>query len=103
MAETVYVLNDNILEVDGLVNAATSKYINDATVTVTLVNKDNEDVIGAVNLTLDYVSDGRYRTTLADTLLLTAQDFYTAKVTADGGAGLKGYWEIAVLAETRTS
>lgn len=100
----LFIGNDNRLLLTGLQNKASGSYINDATPTVTLVDKDGADVSGAVGVALGYIasSSGNYAGTLPDTLSLTEYAHYTAKVTADAGAGLKGYWELAVQAVRRT-
>lgn len=103
---TLYVGNDNVLTLSGLQNSVDDSYINNATVTVTLVDSDGNSVSGETwPVTLSYVSgsDGNYRATLADTISASADTAYRARVTADGGAGLKGYWEIPVYAVKRTS
>lgn len=105
MASALYVGNDNVLEVDGLKNAVADTYINNATVSVILVDKNGEQVEGDTwPKTMDYVadSDGKYRCTLKDTLSLSPMEAYTATITADGGADLKGYWEFALRSATRT-
>lgn len=103
----LYISNDNLLTLVGLQNEATSAYLNSATVAVTLVDSDGTEVAGGTwPLTMSYVggSDGNYRATLPDTLTgLTNNDALTAQVSANGGAGLGGYWEIALTAKTRTS
>ena len=100
-----YVANDNVLTLEGLQNAVTDAYINDATVTVTLYEADHStEVTGETwPLTMDYVSgsDGNYRATLADTLSLSANDRYYADVSADGGTGLKGFWTTQLVAIRR--
>lgn len=105
MAGAIYLSNDNLLEIDGLKNTATDAYINNATVTATLVDEGGTAVVGETwPITLSYVSgsDGKYRGTLKDTLSLTAGLGYTAQITADGGADLKGYWEFPLRSAVRT-
>ncbi len=104
MTELVFQANDNILELDGLKNDATSAFINDATVTVTLVDSDDVNVTGQTwPTTMLYVaaSDGIYRATLQDVITLVPDARYTAKVTANGGAGLLGFFELPVVARIR--
>lgn len=107
MSLTLYLGNDNVLTLVGLQNDISAAYLNAATVTVTLVDSDGTEISGETwPLTMTYVatSDGNYRATLPDTLTgLTAADALTAKVSADGGAGLQGYWEVPVLAAVRTT
>lgn len=106
MAEIVYVANDNVLELTGLKNAVADDYIDDATVTVTLVDSAGNEVAGETwPLIMGYVaaSDGDYRVTLPYGLDLSAGRSYTAQITADGGLGLRGYWALPVHAKRRTS
>ena len=104
MTELVYQANDNILELDGLKNDATGAFINDATVTVTMVNSSDVEVTGQTwPTTMLYVaaSDGIYRATLQDVIVLVEDARYIAKVTANGGAGLLGFFELPVVARIR--
>ena len=96
MAEIIFLANDNIIMLAGMKNVTTDSYINDATVTVTLVDPDGVDVPGVVDMEMPYVtdSDGDYTALLVDTLDLDSRRIYLAKVTADGGDGLKWYGEI---------
>lgn len=102
----VLVGNDNVLTVDELKNDVSGEYINGAVVTVTLVDSDGNNVAGDTwPKTLPYVaaSNGKYRATLKDTLSLTHNSEYMAKVAADAGTDLQGYWELELVARTRTS
>lgn len=105
MSLTLYISNDNVLTLVGLQNSVSAAYLNAATVTVTLVDSEGTDIAGETwPVSMAYVasSDGNYRATLVDTLTgLTDADVVTAKVTADGGAGLNGYWEVPLTAATR--
>lgn len=101
---TVYVSNDNLIEVDGLQNAASDAYITSVTsATFTLVDSSGNDVTGAVDIALSYVSgsNGKWRGTLADTVSLTAAAKYTCNISINAGAGLQGEWSVPVRAETR--
>lgn len=106
MALKIYLLNDNILQLEGLQNYATGDYLTSATVTVTLVDSDGVDVVGETwPLTMIYVSgtDATYRCTLSDSLSLTKWSRYRAQITADAGSGLRGYWEPDLIAHRRPS
>lgn len=105
-AKAIYLSNDHLLEVRGLKNIAADEYIDDATVTVTLVDEEGAEVSGqSWPLTLSHVagSDGIYRGTLTDSLSLTVDLEYTAQITASGGSNLAGYWEIPLRAAIRAS
>lgn len=109
MALTLYVgANDNLLTLIGLQNDVTDAYLNSATVSVTVIDADNNNLSGVSwPLTMSYVtsSNGNYRATLTDTLSATLSSgaSLTAKVTANAGAGLSGYWEIPITTATRTT
>lgn len=101
--DVIYVANDNLLELQGLQNAATAAYVNTATVTATVVDKNGANVAGqSWPLTLGYVaaSNGNYRGTLEDTLSLAANEDYIARV-AVSGAGLTAFFEHPLLAAKR--
>ena len=105
MSATIYISNDNLLEVRSLYDEGADAYVNDATVTVTLEDIAGTEIVGETwPLSLSYVSasNGIYQATLADTLTLTAGTKVVAKVTADGGAGKKGYWEKTLTVANRT-
>jgi hypothetical protein len=98
---SLIVETDNLIELDGLQDQSTSAYINDATVTVTLLDSSGSEVAGETwPLTMGYVaaSNGKYRATLADTLSLSPNKRYQAKVVADGGSGKKRTWYHATSA-----
>ena len=106
MTQIAFVGNDNILELDALKNEAAGTFLNSATVTVTVVDSAGTEVASQTwPATLSYVSssDGKYRATLEDVAAFVDGSKYTAKVSADGGAGLKGYWELPLRAQTRVS
>ncbi len=90
------ILSDNVVELSGLKNEITGAFINNATVTAKVVDRNGVDVAGqSWPVTLTYVSssDGVYRGTLSDSMSLARFDLYTVQVTASAGAGLQQYWE----------
>ncbi len=104
-ALSLKISNDNYLTLSGLQDALdTANYINDAVVTVTIVDADGGELAGETwPLTMSYVSasNGVYRVKLPYTLSgLTDNDLLTAQITATGG-GLRGYWAVPVQAEDR--
>jgi len=102
--QLIYEGNDHILELVGLQGVATGDYENAATVTVTLKDSSGVEVSGqAWPTTMTYVtgSNGRYRATLEDVLVLTSGSSYTAIIEADAGSGLKGKWELDLKCQTR--
>lgn len=100
----IYYGNDHVLELADLTNEVTGAPINNATVTVSLVDSAGVAVTGdTFPKTMSYVtsSDGLYRTTLLDTLNLTRNARYVAKISANGGGGLQGYWEKDLICKVR--
>ncbi len=103
-SQVLFKLNDMVLELQGLKDVVADAFINDATVTVTLVDKDGTQVVGETwPLTMTYVSasDGIYRATLKDTLTVTLGEIYIAQVSANGGAGLQGRWDLPIAVKER--
>lgn len=101
---TIYLGNDNVLEVTDLTNEVTGDMISSATVTVTLTDESGVTVVGdTFPKTMEYVagSNGVYRTTLIDTLTLARNARYIAKISANGGGGLMGYWEKDLICKVR--
>jgi len=86
-AEQIYLETDNIVWVRGLKDQVTGSYVNDATITATLYDKDDQVVSGAENLPVPYVngSDGDYAGAIPHTVSLTAGEAYTVKVTVTKG------------------
>lgn len=100
----LYVGNDHILEVHHLKNELTGEYLDSATVSVTLVDSEGDEVAGDTwPKAMSYVTDsnGIYRATMVNELVLTAGARYTAQLTADAGAGLRAYWELECVARDR--
>ena len=105
MSLTLYIDNDNVIELSSLKNFITDAYINDATVTATLYDTDDVEVVGQTwPLTLAYAAatDGIYRGVLEyDLSVDIAGSMYIAKVDVDAGSGLIAHFEARVMAVTR--
>ncbi|TIN84352.1 hypothetical protein [Mesorhizobium sp.] len=100
----VYVGNTNVIELSGLKSAVEGTFVNDASVTVTVKDKDGANVSGqSWPADMAYVasSDGLYRGILEDDLALTEGEAYVAHVDADAGANRVGHWEFNFKARTR--
>jgi hypothetical protein len=100
----LHVGNDAILEVQNLKNELSGASLNAATVTVTLVDADGEQVTGDTwPKTMAYVagSNGTYRCTLVYGLGLVDGERYTAQITANAGAGLRAVWDMECVARPR--
>ena len=101
MIGSLIIGSDNIIQLDQLTDQSDGSYMNAATVTVTLLERDGTEVAGDTwPLSMAYVSasDGRYTATLLDTLTLISNKRYQAKVVADGGSGKKRTWYHGVTA-----
>lgn len=100
----IYEGNDMTIEVRGLRNEVTGDNLNSATVAVTLTDANDVEVSGeSWPLAMTYVtgSNGVYRATLPDTLVLADRARYTATITADAGAGLRAKWSEELLCRLR--
>ncbi len=95
MAEVIFFLNDNVIELSGLKDEITQAELNAATVTVTLEDNNGVEVTGETwPLTMVALgSGGIYRATLVDTLGVTLLEQYVAIVDVDSG-GIKAKWSI---------
>ena len=102
----LYIDNDNLLSVTGLKNASSGSYMNDATVTATLVDSTGTTVTGQTfPVTLSYVADtdGNYQATLEDALSLNEGSVYTATISATTSSGLSASWQMTMKAIKRTA
>ena len=92
---------DNIIQVDALTDQDDGSYLNAATVTVTLMDAAGDEVTGETwPLSMPYVSasNGRYKATLSDVLVLVPNKRYQAVIVADAGASKKRTWYFGVNA-----
>lgn len=90
MTEKIYISSDNLLTVDALYDSVAGDYVNDATVTATVVDRGGNEVSGqSWPVTLSYValSDGKYQGVLADSMSVSKGKTYEVRVSVDGGAG----------------
>ncbi len=80
---TLYVGSDNLVTVDKLMNQRTGAYVNNAAVTVNLLDAGLQNVEGGQGLVLEYVadSDGKYQGVLPYSLSLTSGATYYLDVT----------------------
>lgn len=98
--------NDNLLEIIGLQNAATSAYINSgATVRVTVKDRAGVSVGGAtwpLDLTYVAASNGNWRVTLPATVLLLKNQDYVAEISAVVSGGPTAAWSFPFTCIERT-
>ena len=104
MALTIFIANNNTIELAGLTNSATEVVDTAATVEVTLQDSSGVDVVGQTwPASMPHVAAGLYRATLDYDLVLTHNDSYVAVVDAVGTGGEVGHWELSARAKNRTS
>ncbi len=80
--------------------------INNATVTVTIKDANENEVSGVTfPLAMDYVagSDGVYRATVDKALSTTEDAEYTAEITVVASSGRDGFWKVPFTAKRRES
>lgn len=100
---SLYVGNDNLIELDELKNDAADTFVNDAVVTCTMRDSDGVEISGeSWPLSMAYVSgsDGKYRATLDDGLVVSVGDVVTVQVDAVGDS-LTAQWIDTVEAMAR--
>jgi hypothetical protein len=101
---TAFVANTNLLDLVGLQSASDSQYVNDASVSVTVVDSKGVEVTGATwPLTMSYLaaSKGNYRAALPAVISFVAGREYTAVVSVDAGNGNIGQWNFRFYPATR--
>lgn len=104
MDAQLYIGNDQTIEVTGLIDEVSGSYLNGATVTASVKTLAGANVSGqSMPIALSYVaaSNGNYRGTLEDGLVLTDGTFYVIEVSADAGSDLIALWHKQVPAQYR--
>lgn len=92
MIRVVLTGSDNILSVDGVFDIINNNFLNFATVSVTIFDSDNAEVVGIVwPVVLDYIpnSEGDYIGVLSDDAVFAIGQVYRANVIIDAGVGLR--------------
>jgi hypothetical protein len=103
--DVIFTDTDTLYRVSGVFNQQTEAYVNDAVVTLTLLDDADVEVGGQPGgwpLTLDYIaeSDGDYRGTVSDAITAVAGTTGTAVVEIDGD-GLQTTLRLPVSYEER--
>lgn len=104
MNASLLIGNDQTLEVTGVQDEISGAYQNSKTVTATVKNIIGVEVSGqSWPLTLSYVADsnGDYRGTLEDGLVLVNGKNYIIEITVDAGSDLIAFWRWTVPATYR--
>ncbi len=99
--EVLAINSDNLVRLDGLTNASSGAYINNATVTFVLLDSNGATVTSG-NLTFVAASNGRYEGTISHTVSLTLNAFYTLQITSVGG-GFQIYRQCQCIAKYRST
>jgi hypothetical protein len=104
MTDILYVDNDNLVVLDGLKNAATDAYINNATVNLTAIrNSAGTTVSGETfpkSMTYVSASNGKYQASVDKAMVIVPGQNYTAVIDV-GSSGIDGHWELLLICRTR--
>jgi hypothetical protein len=102
MVDIYYIGNDNLIELTGMRDAVQGLFLNDAAVTLTLVDAETDtEVAGQIwPETMLYVEDsnGDYHLTLEYDLVVEESQHLIAKVEATAGVGLHLSLRLPVIA-----
>jgi hypothetical protein len=100
-----YVDNTNLVELKGLKSATEESFINDAVVTLTVLDSDGEEVAGqtwpVVMEAVGTDGEGDYQAVIEHDAELVAGQEYTAVIEANAGENRRGQWEFAFTPKTR--
>jgi hypothetical protein len=100
--EVLAINSDNLVRLDGLTNASTGAYVNNATVTFSLLDAGGNILIANSSMSFVASSNGRYEGTIPYTTVLTLNAFYMLQITAIGG-GFRVFRQIQCIAKYRSS
>ena len=102
--DVLYLDNDNNAWIEGLKNAVSGAFVNDATcVIVEVLDAAGAQVSNTANISMTYktASDGEYYGKLPYTVSLTEDEEYTVRVRATDGNGNRAEWRRKVRARYR--
>lgn len=99
--EVLAIGSDNLVRLDGLTNASSGAYVNNATVTYVLKDNTGATLIGSTTMAYVAASNGRYEGTVPYTTALTLNAFYTLEITATG-AGFTLFRRLSCIAKYRS-
>ena len=100
--EVLAINSDNLVRLDGLTNASSGAYINNATVTFVLLDASGATVVSSTSMPFVASSNGRYEGTIPYTTALTLNAFYTLQITAIGSS-FRIYRQIQCIAKYRST
>ena len=96
----IFIGNSTLIELLGLRAQSSGAYINDATVTVTIIDANGTTLTGPTTMAHDGGTNGRYSVTLGAGLAFVENATYVAQVDAVADEGT-AKWEQEVRAESR--
>ncbi len=97
---TFYRMNDQYVEITGLKDTITDTFVNSATVTATLFNRNGVAMENFTDISLDYVSasDGDYRGFISEAFNAAVGDDYTLVVeVVSGSNNLRAEYDAEVV------
>jgi hypothetical protein len=100
--EILAIGSDNLVRLDLLTNASTGIYINNATVTFSLLDSSANAIISNSSMSNIAGQNGRYEGTIPYTTSLTLNAQYTIQITATGG-GYTIFRKLSCIAKYRSS
>ncbi len=103
--QIVYRSNDHLIKLTGLQDSSDDTFVNDATVTLTMKDINDVNVVGiSWPLAMAYVaaSNGDYEGTIDKALVITPETRYFAEVTIVSGTR-DAFFELPVQAQKRES
>lgn len=99
---TLYIDNNNVVELQALANSVTEVVDEGASVSVTIKTRSGSVVAGQNwPLAMPHVAGGKYRGTLEPDLSLSAGRDYVAHIDVVGSGGEVGHWAVPITALVR--
>lgn len=94
----VFVKSGNVIEVRGLKNNVTGAFDEGATVSLTVIDRDGDQVAGeSWPLVMSSVGGGKYRATLSHAVDFDRDGIYTAQIRITGSSGEADYREVELI------
>jgi hypothetical protein len=102
MSKVLFIDNSNVIKIPVLTVSDSGLPDLGASVSVTVMDSAGAEVSGETwPVSMAHAGAGEYKATLSDSLALTKNAVYTARVTATGSGGQKGRWNCKVVAQER--
>jgi hypothetical protein len=100
MSYILFVENDNLLQLIGLIDQSSGAFLNAATVEGNILDRSGVVVVGPITMTYVANSNGNYQGVVPSTAGLTVSHGYRAKVVATQ-SGATGTWFLPVTIKYR--